>query len=70
MKNDSPCKDCICFASCVSEDSLLVLLHKCSLLRDVYNYNDGNIGDYDYEKIIIPDLNRVDHNGIRKYLGG
>jgi hypothetical protein len=70
MKNNSPCKDCICLASCKGVTSLLVLLHKCSLLRDAYNYNDKNIGDWQYEKIGIHDIDTADHNGIRKYLGG
>ncbi len=44
-KIGAPCKDCICLPVCKSETSLLVLLHKCSLLREVYNYHESYIGD-------------------------
>ena len=65
-----PCKDCLCLPSCKGEQSLLILLRKCSLLREAYNYNDSHIGDWQYEKIGIHDISTADHDGVRKYLGG
>jgi len=69
--DDSPCKNCICLPRCKAENSLLILLRKCSILRGVYGYDDDNgIGDWEYERIGIPDIDTADHNSLRKYLRG